>query len=63
MKLKTKELTTCALFAALIAIGAFIKVDIPLPMYTMHFTFQWFFVDGWFSSWCKTCNGKCNCVS
>ena len=44
MKLKTKELTTCALFAALIAIGAFIKVDIPLPMYTMHFTFQWFFV-------------------
>lgn len=32
MKLKTKELTTCALFAALIAIGAFIKVDIPLPM-------------------------------
>ena len=44
MKLKTKELTTCALFAALIEIGAFIKVDIPLPMYTMHFTFQWFFV-------------------
>ena len=37
-------MTTCALFAALIAIGAFIKVDIPLPMYTMHFTFQWFFV-------------------
>ncbi len=45
MKLKTKELTTCALFAGFrIAIGAFIKVDIPLPMYTMHFTFQWFFV-------------------
>ena len=44
MKLKTKELTTCALFAALIAIGAFIKVDIPVPMYTMHFTFQWFCV-------------------
>ena len=33
MKLKTKELTTCALFAALIAIGAFIKVDIPLQSY------------------------------
>lgn len=32
------------MFAALIAIGAFIKIDIPLPMYTMHFTFQWFFV-------------------
>lgn len=44
MKLKTKELTTCGLFAALIAVGAFIKIDIPLPMYTMHFTMQWFFV-------------------
>ena len=42
--IKTKELTTCALFAALIAVGAFIKIDIPLPMYTMHFTLQWFFV-------------------
>ena len=37
MKLKTKELTTCALFAALIVVGAFIKIDIPLPMYTMSF--------------------------
>ena len=44
MRLKTKELTVCALFAALIAVGAFIKIDIPLPMYTMHFTLQWFFV-------------------
>lgn len=44
MELKTKELTTCALFAALIAIGAFIKIDIPLPIYTMHFTLQWLFV-------------------
>lgn len=44
MKLQTKELTTCALFAALIAVGAFLKIDIPLPMYTMHFTLQWFFV-------------------
>lgn len=44
MNLKTKEITICAMFAALIAIGAFIKIDIPLPMYTMHFTFQWFFV-------------------
>ncbi len=42
--LTTRELTTCALFAALIAVGAFIKIDIPLPMYTMHFTLQWFFV-------------------
>ena len=44
MELKTKELTTCALFAALIAVGAFIKIDIPLPIYTMHFTLQWLFV-------------------
>lgn len=44
MNLKTKEITTCAMFASLIAIGAFIKIDIPLPMYTMHFTLQWFFV-------------------
>lgn len=42
--MKTKELTTCALFSALIIIGAYIKIDIPLPLYTMHFTFQWFFV-------------------
>lgn len=32
------------MFAALIAVGAFIKIDIPLPAYTMHFTLQWFFV-------------------
>jgi biotin transport system substrate-specific component len=32
------------MFAALIAVGAFIKIDIPLPLYTMHFTLQWFFV-------------------
>ena len=44
MELKTKGLTTCALFAALIAVGAFIKIDIPLPIYTMHFTLQWLFV-------------------
>lgn len=42
--MKTKELTLCAMFCALIIIGAFIKIDIPLPMYTMHFTLQWLFV-------------------
>ena len=62
MKLKTKELTTCALFAALIAIGAFIKVDIPLPMYALYISMV-FCVDGRFSAWCKTCNGKCDRVS
>ncbi|MGN0427679.1 MAG: biotin transporter BioY [Agathobacter sp.] len=44
MKLKTKEIILCGMFAALIAVGAFIKIDIPLPLYTMHFTLQWFFV-------------------
>ncbi len=44
MKLQTRELTFTALFAALIVIGAFLKIDIPLPLYTMHFTLQWFFV-------------------
>ena len=44
MKITTRELTLTALFAALIVVGAFLKVDIPLPLYTMHFTLQWFFV-------------------
>jgi biotin transport system substrate-specific component len=44
MNLKTKEIILCGMFAALIAVGAFIKIDIPLPLYTMHFTLQWFFV-------------------
>ncbi len=34
----------CGMFAALIAVGAFIKIEIPLPLYTMHITLQWFFV-------------------
>ncbi|MCR5415818.1 MAG: biotin transporter BioY [Pseudobutyrivibrio sp.] len=44
MKLTTKDITFTALFAALIVVGAFIKIDIPLPLYTMHFTLQWLFV-------------------
>lgn len=42
--MKAKDLTLCGLFSALIAIGAFLKIDIPLPVYTMHFTLQWLFV-------------------
>lgn len=42
--MKTKELTFTALFAALSVVGAFLKINIPLPLYTMHFTLQWFFV-------------------
>lgn len=44
MSYNTKDITLCGMFAALIAVGAFIKIDIPLPLYTMHFTLQWFFV-------------------
>ncbi len=44
MKLTSREISFVGLFAALIAVGAFIKIDIPLPLYTMHFTFQWLFV-------------------
>lgn len=44
MKFSTKEITYTGLFAALIIVGAFIKIDIPLPLYTMHFTLQWLFV-------------------
>ena len=44
MKLTSRDITFTALFAALIVVGAFMKVDIPLPLYTMHFTLQWFFV-------------------
>ncbi len=34
----------CGLFAALVAVGAFIKVVIPTGADTMNFTLQWFFV-------------------
>lgn len=42
--MKAKDITLCGMFSALIAIGAFLKIDIPLPFYTMHFTLQWLFV-------------------
>lgn len=40
----TKDLTLCGLFAALTAVGAFIKIVIPVGADTMNFTLQWFFV-------------------
>lgn len=43
-KQKTLDLTLCGFFAALIAIGAFIRVEIPVEPYAMHFTMQWFVV-------------------
>lgn len=41
---KAIDLTLCGFFAALIAVGAFIKIEIPVEPYAMHFTLQWFFV-------------------
>lgn len=43
-KPKALDLTICGFFAALIAVGAFIKISIPVEPYAMHFTMQWFFV-------------------
>ncbi len=43
-KLGTKDIILCGMFASLIAVGAFIRIEIPLPLYTMHFSLQWFFV-------------------
>lgn len=42
--MKTKDIVICGLFVAFIAIGAFFQITIPLPLYPMHFTLQWFFV-------------------
>ena len=43
-KTRALDLTLCGFFAALIAVGAFIKIEIPVEPYAMHFTMQWFFV-------------------
>ena len=40
----TQDVAVCGLFAALIAIGAFMKIVIPVGVDTMNFTLQWLFV-------------------
>ena len=40
----TRDLAVCGLFASLIAVGAFIKIVIPVGVDTMNFTLQWLFV-------------------
>ena len=40
---KVQDLTLCALFTALTAIGAFIQINIPVEPIPMHFTLQFFF--------------------
>lgn len=44
MKYKTIDTAICGLFTAFIAIGAFLKISIPMPIYDMSFTLQWLFV-------------------
>ncbi len=39
-----RELTAGGLFAALIAVGAFVRITLPTAPVSMHFTLQWFFV-------------------
>ncbi len=43
-KLTIKDMALCGLFAALICVGAFIKISIPVEPFPMHFTLQLFFV-------------------
>jgi biotin transport system substrate-specific component len=38
-RLSTKEMVLCALFAALIAVGAFIRVPVPVVPFTLQFLF------------------------
>ncbi len=38
-----QKLVLCSLFAALVAVGAFIKISIPIEPFPMHFTLQLFF--------------------
>lgn len=40
----TQDVVVCGLFTALIAVGAFIKIVIPVGADTMNFTLQWLFV-------------------
>lgn len=39
MKIKTRDIVLCAVFAALTAIGAFIKIPIPVCPFTLQFLF------------------------
>ena len=38
-KITTKDMIMCALFTALIAVGAFIKVPVPVVPFTLQFLF------------------------
>ncbi len=40
---RVQDLVICALFSALIAIGAFLQITIPVQPMPMHFTLQYYF--------------------
>lgn len=42
-RIKVQDLVICALFSALIAIGAFLQITIPTQPMPMHFTLQYYF--------------------
>lgn len=42
--LSTRDVVLCGLFAALIAVGAFIKITLPTEPYPFTFSLQWLFV-------------------
>ena len=42
--LNTRDIVLCGLFAALIAVGAFIKITLPTEPYPFTFSLQWLFV-------------------
>ena len=43
-KLDTRSIVLCGLFAALIAVGAFIRITLPTQPYPFTFSLQWLFV-------------------
>ena len=43
-KLSTRDIVLCGLFAALIAVGAFIRITLPTEPYPFTFSLQWLFV-------------------
>ncbi len=43
-KMRTIDIVLCGLFAALIAVGAFIRITIPTEPYPFTFSLQWLFV-------------------
>ena len=60
-RIKSQEMAFTGLFAALIAAGAYMRIDIPVQPFPMHFTLQFFFcASGRLCAGGQT--GSCLCV-